>query len=77
MAELTGSRCHRSPAGRAAHPGARKGTAKPWTNHPLVAARQVSSSRGFQLVESPHRSDGVDLVGEVYELALTDGGAGG
>jgi hypothetical protein len=35
-------------------------------------------SRGFQLVEeSPHRSYGVDLVGQVYELALTDGGAGG
>ena len=43
-----------------------------WTNHPLVAARQVYLARGFQLVEEePHHSFGVDLVGQVYELDLT------
>jgi GNAT superfamily N-acetyltransferase len=43
-----------------------------WTNHPLAAARRVYLSRGFVLVEEePHRSFGADLVGQVYELALT------
>src|SRR5262245_20493656 len=42
-----------------------------WTNHPLVAARRVYLDRGFTLVEEePHHSFGVDLVGQVYELAL-------
>ena len=48
---------------------------KLWTNHPLVAARQVYLARGFQLVEEErHHSFGVDLVGQVYELDLTAGG---
>jgi GNAT superfamily N-acetyltransferase len=42
-----------------------------WTNHPLEAARHVYLSRGFVLrQEDPHRSFGVDLVGQVYELSL-------
>jgi GNAT superfamily N-acetyltransferase len=42
-----------------------------WTNHPLVAARQIYLSRGFTLVEEePHHSYGADLVGQVYELDL-------
>jgi GNAT superfamily N-acetyltransferase len=42
-----------------------------WTNHPLVAARRVYLSRGFVLrEEEPHRSFGVDLVGQVYELSF-------
>jgi GNAT superfamily N-acetyltransferase len=46
-------------------------TMRLWTNHPLVAARQVYLSRGFELMaEEPHHSFGVDLVGQIYELAL-------
>ncbi|HEX3650448.1 MAG TPA: GNAT family N-acetyltransferase [Pseudonocardiaceae bacterium] len=42
-----------------------------WTNDPLVAARHIYLDRGFRLVsEDPHHSFGVDLVGQVYELAL-------
>jgi GNAT superfamily N-acetyltransferase len=44
-----------------------------WTNSVLDAARRIYLSRGFVLVEEePHHSFGVDLVGQVYELSLTD-----
>lgn len=46
-----------------------------WTNHPLVAARQVYLSRGFRLVEEePHHRFGVDLTGQVYQLDLRPSG---
>jgi GNAT superfamily N-acetyltransferase len=42
-----------------------------WTNDPLVHARQIYLSRGFVLAsEEPHRSFGVDLVGQTYALDL-------
>jgi hypothetical protein len=42
-----------------------------WTNDPLVAARRVYLRHGFTLTdEQPHRSFGVALVGETYELEL-------
>lgn len=42
-----------------------------WTNDPLAAARKIYLQRGFELVaEEPHRSFGVDLVGQVYERSL-------
>ena len=42
-----------------------------WTNDPLVAARRVYLRHGFTLTdESPHRSFGVELVGQTYELTL-------
>jgi GNAT superfamily N-acetyltransferase len=42
-----------------------------WTNDPLMAARRVYLSRGFQLVkEEPHHSFGVTLTGQEYELDL-------
>lgn len=43
-----------------------------WTNDILVAARRIYQAAGFTLVESsPHRSFGLDLVGEVWTLDLT------
>jgi GNAT superfamily N-acetyltransferase len=48
-----------------------------WTNHPLVAARQIYLSRGFRLVEEePHHSFGVALSGQVYERDLAPAEAG-
>jgi len=48
-----------------------------WTNHPLVAARAVYLSRGFELAEQErHRSYGADLIGQVYELDLHAGQPG-
>jgi GNAT superfamily N-acetyltransferase len=44
-----------------------------WTNHPLVAARSIYLQRGFALIqEEPHRSFGVDLIGQIYQLDLSD-----
>lgn len=43
-----------------------------WTNDPLTAARDIYLAEGFTLVdETPHRSYGVDLVGQNYALDLT------
>jgi len=43
-----------------------------WTNEPLAAARRIYLAAGFRFVEEKsHRSFGVDLVGQTYELALT------
>jgi GNAT superfamily N-acetyltransferase len=42
-----------------------------WTNHPLAAARRVYLAHGFALTaQERHRSFGVDLVGQTYELDL-------
>jgi GNAT superfamily N-acetyltransferase len=44
-----------------------------WTNHPLVAARGIYLAAGFTLVEeNQHHSFGVNLIGQIYELRLTD-----
>lgn len=42
-----------------------------WTQSILTAARDIYRRAGFQLVaEEPHRSFGVDLMGETWELKL-------
>lgn len=42
-----------------------------WTNDVLTAARRIYGSAGFSLVEeSPHRSFGHDLVGQVWARTL-------
>lgn len=42
-----------------------------WTNDPLVNARKIYLSRGFELIaEEPHHSFGVDLIGQTYALEL-------
>ena len=42
-----------------------------WTNDPLTAAARIYRAAGFRLIEQePHRSFGVDLVGQTYELEL-------
>jgi GNAT superfamily N-acetyltransferase len=42
-----------------------------WTNDPLTSAAAIYKAAGFRLVaEEPHRSFGVDLVGQTYELDL-------
>ncbi|MDQ6934143.1 MAG: GNAT family N-acetyltransferase [Actinomycetota bacterium] len=44
-----------------------------WTNHPLAAARAIYRQRGFvPISEEPHRSFGVDLIGQIYERDLAD-----
>jgi DNA-binding MarR family transcriptional regulator/N-acetylglutamate synthase-like GNAT family acetyltransferase len=43
-----------------------------WTNDVLKAARAIYAATGFKLVRSePHHSFGHDLVGEVWEMALS------
>jgi GNAT superfamily N-acetyltransferase len=44
-----------------------------WTNSVLAAAARLYVAAGFVLTsEEPHQSFGVDLVGRIYELDLTD-----
>jgi GNAT superfamily N-acetyltransferase len=45
-----------------------------WTNDPLVVARRIYLDRGFVLTgEQPHRTFGIDLIGQTYELDLHAG----
>ncbi len=49
-----------------------------WTNDVLAAARRIYLDRGFVLThEEPHHSFGVDLVGQTYEVDLTQARTGG
>lgn len=42
-----------------------------WTNDPLAVARRIYLHRGFVLTgEAPHRTFGIDLIGQTYELDL-------
>jgi len=42
-----------------------------WTNDVLTAARRIYENEGFALTDrEPHRSFGVDLVGEIWERGL-------
>jgi GNAT superfamily N-acetyltransferase len=42
-----------------------------WTTDPLVAARHVYVSRGFELIDSaPHHGFGVEVLGQTYGLDL-------
>jgi GNAT superfamily N-acetyltransferase len=44
-----------------------------WTNAPLTSAAHIYLAAGFSLIaEEPHHSFGADLVGQTYELELTD-----
>lgn len=43
-----------------------------WTNDVLLAARHIYLDRGFNLTaQESHHSFGVDLVGQTYQMALT------
>lgn len=45
-----------------------------WTNDVLTGARRIYQRAGFTLVaEKPHRSYGVDLVGQDWRLPLQEG----
>lgn len=44
-----------------------------WTNSVLLAARHIYEKVGFKIIkEEKHHSFGQDLVGETWELNLTE-----